>query len=360
MNLFNASEFREVVSGRRRGLAATALRGLLRLAEMPYAWEVRRRNLAFDTARRIPHRAGVPVVSVGNLTLGGTGKTPLVVWLAEWFAGRGLKVALVSRGYKAAHGTLNDEGRELAQKLPGVPHVQNPDRVAAAQKAVSEYGAELIVLDDGFQHRRLARDLDIVLIDALEPFGFGHVFPRGTLREPLAGLKRAQAAVLTRADMVDEAERTRIHSVVVQYAPGIAWATCRHAPQTLLNSSGTREPIAALAGRRVAALCGIGNPTGFRHTLAACGCHVAAWREFPDHHAYSSADLEQLQQWAAGSNCDTVVCTHKDLVKLAVDSLDQKPLWAVCVGMEFLEGRDGLEQQLCQLLEKQQFPQKQR
>ena len=158
-------------------------RGLLAAAEIPYAAAVRRRNQHYDrpdACQRVP----VPVVSVGNLTLGGTGKTPMVEWLARWFQAQGVRVALVSRGYGSRAGRPNDEALELAQCLPGVPHVQNPDRVAAARQAIDAHQAQLILLDDGFQHRRLARDLDLVLVDALEPVGFGHVFPAAPCESP--------------------------------------------------------------------------------------------------------------------------------------------------------------------------------
>ena len=185
--MLRASTFRELVSGRKSGPVAKLLRGVLRLVEFPYTWAVNSRNRRFDDGRLPVEKVGVPVVSVGNLTLGGTGKTPMVQWLARWFQNHGLKVSLISRGYKSAGGAKNDEARELEQQLPGVAHWQNPDRVSAARVAISEFGTEVILLDDAFQHRRIARDLDLVLIDALEPFGFGHIFPRGTLREPLAG-----------------------------------------------------------------------------------------------------------------------------------------------------------------------------
>src|SRR5262249_25152626 len=155
----------------------------------------------------------------------------------------------------------------------------------AARLAVQEFEAQIIILDDGFQHRRIARNLDIVLVDAMEPFGFGHVFPRGTLREPLDGLRRAAAIILTRADMVDEVERAKIRGMVERFAPNVAWAECRHAPQSLISASGMEQPLHALRGRRVAAFCGIGNPRGFRHTLDQCGYSVTTWREFPDHYA---------------------------------------------------------------------------
>lgn len=344
--MLSASKFRELVSGRRRGPVASVLRGLLRAAEVPYTWAVQRRNRGFDTGRREIHDVGVPVVSVGNLTLGGTGKTPMVEWLARWFRNHGLRVVLVSRGYKSAGNSQNDEAKELEQKLPDVPHLQNPDRVAAARIAIDEFIAQLILLDDAFQHRRIARNLDIILLDALEPFGFNHVFPRGTLREPLAGLARANIAVLTRADMVDEVERARIRGIVERYAPKIIWAECCHSPQKLLSSDGTEEPLNVFREKRFAAFCGIGNPVGFRHTLTQCGYNVVAWREFPDHFAYGQSEVDELARWIVTQNVDAVVCTHKDLVKIAKPDLGGKPLRAVLVGLEFLVGQSELESKL--------------
>ena len=189
--MLRPSEFRDLVSGRRKGLLATLARGVLRVVEVPYTIAVSMRNRRYDRGTAEVHNVGVPIITVGNLTLGGTGKTPMVKWLAQRFQNAGLRVAIVSRGYGAAEGKHNDEALELAQALPNVPHIQNRDRVAAAQQAIREFKSQLMLLDDGFQHRRLGRDLDIVLLDALEPFGFEHVFPRGTLREPLAGLQRA-------------------------------------------------------------------------------------------------------------------------------------------------------------------------
>jgi tetraacyldisaccharide 4'-kinase len=192
--MLGPTEFRDLVSGRRRGIGTGVTRGLLRVAEVPYTMAVGVRNRRFDRGHTEVHHVERPVVSVGNLTLGGTGKTPMVKWLARRMQSLGQRVAIVSRGYGSTNGQSNDEAMELAAALPGVPHLQNRDRVAAARQAIQEFGPDLLLLDDGFQHRRLARDLDIVLLDSLEPFGFEHVFPRGTLREPLAGLDRAHAA----------------------------------------------------------------------------------------------------------------------------------------------------------------------
>jgi tetraacyldisaccharide 4'-kinase len=344
--VFKPSEFRELVSGQRRGGRAAALRGVLRAAELPYSLAVGWRNRRYDLGHNVAHRVRIPVISVGNLTLGGTGKTPMVKWLARWLRDRGLRVAIVSRGYGAGGSNHNDEALELRQSLPDVPHVQDPDRVAGASRAIAEFGCDALLLDDGFQHRRLARDLDIVLLDALEPFGYDHVFPRGTLREPMSGLQRAHVACLSRADTISDSERSAIRRRVLDISPRVTWCECVHAANTLTNSAGRKELLSVLAGRRVAAFCGIGNPAGFRHTLAQSGCQIAGWCEFPDHHAFGANDIAELSRVAAGCRADFLVCTQKDLVKLQREVIDGRPLWAVAIEMQFTTGRLAIEQVL--------------
>jgi tetraacyldisaccharide 4'-kinase len=192
----------------------------------------------------------------------------------------------------------------------------------------------------------LARDLDIVLLDALEPFGYDHVFPRGTLREPLTGLQRAHVVCLSRTDTISDAERSTIRVRVREIAPHVVWCECTHAASGLINAAGGIEPLKALAGRRVAAFCGIGNPAGFCHTLAAADCQIAAWREFPDHHAFGANDIAELSRMAGNCDADFLVCTKKDLVKLQRQEIDGRPLWAVAIEMRFVTGQLGLEHSL--------------
>ncbi len=344
--LLDAQEFRHIVSGQARGLGPAAWRLLFRTAELPYTLAVRWRNRRYDLGQAEIRRVPVPVVSVGNLTLGGTGKTPMVEWIARYYRKRGVRLVIISRGYGAERGILNDEGRQLEQRLPDVPHLQGADRVALAELAIEELAAELILLDDGFQHRRLARDLDIVMLDAEAPFGYGHVFPRGMLREPMEGLRRAQVVVLSRADMIPPAERQRIRHQVASVSPQSLWAETKHAPRVLVDSLGREEPVAAVAGRPVAAFCGIGNPAAFRHTLETLGCHVAGFQALDDHYPYRRADVERLNAWAATMDIQAVLCTHKDLVKLGIDALGGRPLRAVVVELEFLSGQAELEARL--------------
>ena len=329
---------------------------MLRLAEIPYAAAVAWRNRGYDSGRRPVERVNVPVFSVGNLTLGGSGKTPLVEWLARWLRARGVRVTIVSRGYGAEVGARNDEALELEERLPDVPHLQNPDRVAAARTAIEEFECQAILLDDGFQHRRLARDLDLVLIDALEPFGFGHVFPRGTLREPLLGLRRAQAVVLSRADLVEQDERARLKAAVARYAPSAVWLETAHAPRRLVSAAGETRGLEELAGQRVAAFCGIGNPGGFRRTLERLGATLVGFREFPDHHAYQRADVDALDKWADEIEATWLVCTAKDLVKLRVARIGPRPLWALAIELEILAGLSEFEALLETALADEQAP----
>jgi tetraacyldisaccharide 4'-kinase len=341
--MFGPTEFRELISGRRRGGTAAAMRAVLRAAEAPYTLAVDWRNRRYDRGHVAVHRVSAPVISVGNLTLGGTGKTPMVKWIARWLEERGVRVAIVSRGYGAKGMQLNDEALELRHALPNVPHVQNPDRVCAAERAIAKFGCQAVLLDDGFQHRRLARNLDIVLLDSLEPFGYEHVFPRGTLREPLAGLQRADVVCLSRADTISASEREMIRLRVAEFAPQVAWCEVSHSPSGLLNAASGMQPVSAVSGRRVSAFCGIGNPAGFRHTLSAMDCEIVAWREFPDHHTFTTDDVAELSNMAASSKADVVVCTHKDLVKVQQERLGSRSLWAITIELRFLCGQASLE-----------------
>jgi tetraacyldisaccharide 4'-kinase len=342
---------------------AAVARAVLSAAEVPYSWAVRWRNRRYDRGAEAICRVGVPVISVGNLTLGGTGKTPMVEWIVRQLLAQGRKVGIISRGYGVRRGP-NDEALELAWKLPGVPHVQNPDRVAAAKRAIAEFDCQTLVLDDAFQHRRIGRDLDIVLLDALEPLGYEHVFPRGTLREPLEGLARADMVVLSRADLVTAEQRAAIRDRVARFAPKAVWAEVVHAPLALVaaeptignlseanavragETPGMQQPLDTLRGRKVLAFCGLGNPTGFRHTLEACRYDVVEFHEFPDHHTYGPGDLNALAAAARNAGAEALVCTQKDLVKIGVDRLGDRPLWAIRVGIAFLAGQEEFEGKL--------------
>lgn len=195
-------------------------------------------------------------------------------------------------------------------------------------------------------------DLDIVLLDALEPFGFEHVFPRGTLREPLIGLRRADVVILSRSDMLEPSRREAIRRRVRGLAPRSLWAQGQHAAKELICASGRQAPLDSFKGLPVAAFCGLGNPTAFCHSIESCGYGLADFKEFPDHHCYSKADLEGLAAWAERLGVGAVLCTHKDLVKIGLDRLGGLPLWAMRVEFDFLIGQEAFESHLQALLAK--------
>lgn len=338
----DAEAFRRLVDGTDRGAGPAVARAALAALAVPYAAAVACRNAAYDRGLLAVAQGPIPVVSVGNLTLGGTGKTPLVAWLARRLADRGLRPAVVSRGYGAARGQESDEAAELGVLLPAVPHVADRDRIAGVRTAAAG-GADVAVLDDGFQHRRLARDLDIVAVDATDPCGGGRLFPRGLLREPVAGLARAQAVVLTRATAVDARRRDAIRRELAGGTRGRlppVWIEATHRPVGLRAASGTTQPLERLAEARVAAFAGIGNPAAFRATLAGLGGDLVGFRPFPDHHRYTPADLDALRDWAAGLGADLVVTTLKDLVKVRADRSGRLPLLALEIALEPLPGGD--------------------
>ena len=345
------AKYLRLVRGEARGpLASLARLGLGSIAG-GYRLGVGGRNLLFDRGWKATHRVGVPVVSVGNITLGGTGKTPAVEWVARWFRSREKRVAILSRGYgDLANTGMNDEGRVLEENLPDVPHLQGRDRVALARLAEEELASEVLVLDDGFQHRRLGRDLDLVLLDALDPFGLGRIFPRGLLREPVQSLKRAGAVVLSRADLVDEATRVAIRTQAERVAGPLPWAEARHGPRDLIDAAGGSFPLAELTARKVAAFCGIGNPEGFRRTLANLGVDVVDFRVFPDHHAYTAADVASLGDWVRTNGADLALTTQKDSVKLRTPRLGPSPLRALRIGWDLLAGVDVIDRALTAIL----------
>jgi tetraacyldisaccharide 4'-kinase len=336
-------EFLEIVSGRRRGLKAALCRVGLACLEPGYAAVISWRNRRFNRNTATVQRVSVPVVSVGNLTAGGTGKTPMVAWLARWFRERGLRVTLISRGYGAAAGARNDEALELEELLPDVPHLLNPDRVSAALTAIEEFECQLLILDDAFQHRRIHRDLDIVLVDATEPFGYGHLLPRGLLREPISSLSRAHVIGLSRSDLVSADTRLRIRAALERHAGPAPILEIAQIPCGWLSWPDRRIELGVLVGSRLAAFCGIGNPEGFRQTLLKNGCQLAGFRALPDHHPYDRSDLDSLAQWARSSSAEALVCTQKDLVKIRASQLDSVPLYSLSVGVSVSSGLQQLE-----------------
>lgn len=306
-----------------------------------------------------------PVISVGNITVGGTGKTTTVRWLVRRLAERGLRPGVLSYGYRADAGkagapwvvaggpgavpasasSCGDEPAMLARSLPGVPILAGRRRAAAGQELCRSFLVDVVVLDDGFQYLRLNRTVDLVLIDAVEPFGFGHVLPAGTLREPLAALRRADAMVLTHSDSLTDEKRRALVERLRALAPArsnVPIACARHRAVAWRDlTTGRRSPIHPIPEGSWTSFCSLGRPEAFQHTLSALGVRVGHRIEFPDHHPYQTADLNKLQTLAAAAGNVGLITTEKDAVKLPGAGLGVACL-VLEVDLEFLEGEEEL------------------
>jgi tetraacyldisaccharide 4'-kinase len=292
------------------------------------------RNWTFAARLRTVHRLPVPVVSIGNLTVGGTGKTPTTAWLCALARGRGKRPGVLARGYGRAPGAkLNDEGAMLAAELPWLLQEQDPDRVAAGQRLCAA-GADFVVLDDGFQHRRLHRDLDIVCLDATLPFGNGNCLPAGDLREFRSGLRRAGLLLLTRAGKLDDGQllqrQQRLRELCGRAVPIHA---TEHAPRDLLRQpDGAVLPTSLLAGQRVVLLSAIARPDAFAATATELGAEVVATFAHRDHHRFTAPELERAAAAATAAGA-WLLTTAKDDARIAAPS---PPRYVLRIGLRFL------------------------
>ncbi len=335
---------KRVISGEARGPVAAVVRGLLRVAEPLYAGAMTRRNAAYDRGKKSSTRLDRPTISIGNITSGGTGKTPMVRWLGQQLINEGVRPAILLRGYRASETAGSDEQVMLEQFLGEKATVQaNPDRVAGAAEAMQrapDIGA--FILDDGFQHRRVKRDLDIVLISAIEPFGYGHVLPRGLLREPLVGLNRANAVVITHAKQVSGEQLTTIKDTLRRYYPV---GPIYHADHSPIGFRTAKAPAAervnkfddALRNLPVLAVSGLGDPRGFHQHLKSMGAKLLESQQFKDHHDYTEDDLAHLYSRAESLGAQLIVTTEKDWVKLQHLHHRPKgvPIWRLDVVIRF-------------------------
>ena len=289
----------------------------------------------------------MPVISVGNLTFGGTGKTPTVIALARDLVRMGRRPAVLTRGYKRVDdeqvvvvgpeprqtaSEVGDEPLEMVRRLPGVPVIVDADRARGGAEA-QRLGADVVLLDDGFQHLRLERDLDLVLIDAGDPWGGNRMPPLGRLREPLAALERADAVLITKAPADWRPVAAEIERVIDLVAPKLQVFVSRVRPRRVnVPGEGWLGPE-VLTGRRVMAFAALGRPDGFADTLAETGADIVETRWFPDHHAYTDQELSEIVDQAVAASAIPVT-TAKDAVKLPADA----GFWVVEVVIEPIEG----------------------
>ncbi len=295
------------------------------------------------------------VVSVGNLTLGGSGKTPTVELAVRTLQEHGAVPAVLSRGYgRATRGvwvvadrdavrvdarSAGDEPLLLAEHLPGVPVVVGESRYEAGRVAVERFGATVLVLDDGFQHRTLAKNLEILVVQGRAPWGNARVFPRGMLREPLSALARAHAVVVTNSSAPEQVQS--VTATVQRFNPRAAVLAASYQVQDARETrSGRRVPAAELAGRRLIAFAGLGSPEGFADTLDAAGIRRVGFVEFPDHHWFTPRDLQELERDARTAGAQGLITTEKDWMRLRDLAPPAVPLWVLPVRLALGTGLD--------------------
>lgn len=313
--------------------------GVLALGSALYSLGVKFRREIYELGLKGRYRLPVPVVSVGNIALGGTGKTPLVAWLARRFLEEGVRVAVVSRGYGrmdedkvrvVADGERvylgafegGDEPLLLARKISGLSVVVGRSRFLASELACRKLGAQLILLDDGFQYLAIHRDVDVLLFDGERGLGKGKVFPSGILREPLESIRKAHILAVTKG------ENRELASQLQMVAPHLPLFTLPLEVTAVRTTEGEELPIGLLKDRRVFAFCGIANPPSFFSLLKMVGVKVQVTRAYPDHHRYSQREIEGLAQELEG--IDVAVTTEKDWVNMEGLHIPF-PLWVISV-----------------------------
>ncbi|MEX0654047.1 MAG: tetraacyldisaccharide 4'-kinase [Phycisphaeraceae bacterium] len=376
-----------IFAGRDRTPLGRLARTAFGAASPLYRTAIQARNLTFDRGWRRAASLGRPTVSVGNLTAGGTGKTPMVIELVRRLVDRGHRPAVLLRGYfprgskpRVAKGStpydMSDEAQLYRFALHGLAVAKaSPDRRVAARNALLEKpDTTVFILDDAFQRRQVRRDLDLVLIDATNPFGYGHVLPRGLLREPPRNLRRAHGVIVTRADQVTEHERQQIDQQITDLIGRPATAHAAHRWTALLDADDQPLPLSHLKSQRVLGVCGIGNPESFARHLAEHAGSLATARKpgepspdrlpgvraLNDHHAYRHDELTDMLREAELRQADAIVTTEKDWVKwrpLLADHPLPLPVLRPVLAMRFLDGEAAVDTLLEQLpLEEQEAP----
>ena len=329
-----------VITRKVTGFVPTLLLALLTPLSYLYAATVNLRNWLYDCRLLKSKRLPPTVISVGNIVSGGTGKTPVVIWIAKVLQEAGYRPAILLRGYhrrEKISGTQvvsngkevlasvewsGDEAVMIARELPSVPVLIGKDRYEAGCHALRELNPDVLILDDGFQHRKLERGLDIVTVDATQPFGTKKMLPGGTLRESVSALRRADLIMLTRVDMVESADRIR--KDIGALAGDTPIVESRHEPTRLYRlDEGEDVDFGVLKGKNVLAVCGIGNPGAFAETLNRYKPEKVELLPFPDHHHYSRADVVRIQNEAKRTEADFIVTTRKDELKLTAFCTDE-------------------------------------
>ena len=321
----------------------------LYLLSLPYGGGVRARSLFYSLGLLKTKILPCPFISVGNITVGGTGKTPLTMTLAKGLIDRGIRVAILSRGYKGKKTAepvvgdgktiflspeeSGDEPFLMAQACKGIPVLVGKDRFVNGQIALQRFGIQGLLLDDGYQHLPLHRDLDILLVDSTIGFGDQHLLPRGILREPLSHLRRAHLFLLTKVESpeIGQPLEKEIHEI----HPRAQVFHSHYEPTSWVDPEGEEEELNSLKGKKILALSGIANPAYFSSLLRKCGTEVVREVIFPDHHLYVSKDLTFIREKSKGADC--IVTTEKDMLKLRKLAIADLAIRALRIQMKIWE-----------------------
>jgi len=303
----------------------------LLIASFMYRGAVILRNHFYDAGIFHAQSMKCRVISVGNIIVGGTGKTPVVIMLAGMLKEHGYRPAILSRGYggkKERHTGVVSDGHDIlmganeagdepvliANSLKGVPVIIGKERFPAGELAVERFGADVLILDDAFQHRRLSRDIDIVLLDSENPFGNGLMLPRGGLREPQKGLQRADAIIFTSTEGSADPAADNMPAVEIPQLP--TFRGYRRARGLIGGEAQDILPLEYLKGKRICAFSGIANPDSFRNILGPLCGEITAFIPFPDHHVYTGGDIEHILEACRDSRAELILTTEKDGIKL--------------------------------------------
>lgn len=303
----------QLATDRKKGVLATLLKFPLYLLSLVYGLAV---GVLIFIYRLKPRRPGCKVISVGNITLGGTGKTPLVVLIAEYLRKQGRKVAVVSRGYKKKGAAMGDEPLLLSRRLKDIPVIVEANRLKASARAVRDYQADTVIFDDGFQQWKIAKDLEVVVLDSRSPFGNHRLLPRGILREPLGGLKRADVFILSKANLYPP--DPKLKALLGRINPRALIAESAHQPAGFYRlDNGASLGQALLPDKRAVLFSGIGDPGSFEELVRRQGVEVVSHLSFCDHHNYSRKDLEDILGAMREKNTATLITTEKDALRLS-------------------------------------------
>ncbi len=370
----------DVILERRYGKRAEILRWILQGLSHVYRAIVSARLALYRRRIYREHALGAPVVSVGNITVGGTGKTPVVELLARELTAGGRKVAILSRGYKSVpkplpvrvwekltgkkrsftprivsdgqallldSRTAGDEPFMLANNLRGVVVLVDRDRVKSGLYALEHFGADVLLLDDGYQYIRLEHRIEIALIDRQAPFGNEHMLPRGTLREPPENLRRATHILLTKCTGADNSD---LIARIRKFNRTADIIETTHRARHLRNLlTGEVKPLEFLAGKRIGSLCGIAAPESFEGALRGLGARIELAKTYTDHHRYTDKEVEGFISRCARRNVDAILTTEKDAVRIPRILDPEVPLYYLRVEIEILRGQDAWERLIDQL-----------